>query len=68
MIECLKNLSGDSEMTVRDVYEWKTDDRYIQQARVGGRWIADGGIGCTGNRCNLTNEQDSMLAWYENKT
>lgn len=35
MIECLKNLSGDSEMTVRDVYEWKTDDRYIQQARVG---------------------------------
>lgn len=20
------------------------------------------------NRCNLTNEQDPMLAWYENKT
>lgn len=36
MIECLKNLSGDSEMTVRVVYEWKTDDRYIQQAREGG--------------------------------
>lgn len=33
-----------------------------------GRWVADGRIGCTGNRCNLTNEQDSMLAWYENKT
>lgn len=35
MIECLKNLSGDSEMTVRGVYEWKTDGRYIQQARGG---------------------------------
>lgn len=22
-----------------------------------------GWIGCTGNRCNLTNEQDPMLAW-----
>lgn len=27
-----------------------------------------GWIGCTGNRCNLTNEQDPMLAWYESKT
>lgn len=60
MIECLKNLSGDSEMTVRVVYEWKTDDRYIQQAR-GVEF--HGWIGCTGNRCNLTNEQDPMLAW-----
>ena len=41
MIECLKNLSGDSEMTVMAVHEWKMDDRYIQQAR-GGWNFTDG--------------------------
>ena len=42
MIECLKNLSGDFEMTVEVVYEWKTDDRYIQQARGGN--FTDGSV------------------------
>lgn len=41
MIECLKNLSGDSEMTVRVVYECPV----YPTSKRGWRWVVDGWIG-----------------------